>query len=111
MTSRPRWPSAGTPTGRYVDPITDPVTGVDSMVDLILDFGRRFPGAALTPTGTPEFHHHVGRFGWVMTAPAPIVVGDIDHGHTLRGFDVVEFAPDQRIAGIVGFFDTDTPSG
>ncbi|MET3803176.1 hypothetical protein ABIB25_000160 [Nakamurella sp. UYEF19] len=90
--------------GTYTDPITDPVTGVDGMVDLILDFAQRFPGAALQPTSGLDLHQHVGRFTWLMTAPSPIVADVVNYGTTLSGVDFVEFATDGRITGIVGFF-------
>jgi hypothetical protein len=94
------WADAGT----YTDPITDQVTGIDDMVELILDFARRYPGAALQPTSGLDLHHNVGRFSWIMTAPEPIVAGEINYGNQFPGIDFVDFAADSRILRIVGFF-------
>ncbi len=93
------------PQGRYVDPITNPVTGVEAMVEHLVAFGRQFPGATLTSTGDLQLHHDVGRFGWVMAAPSPIVLGGVDYGRRVTGFDVVEFAVDHRMTRVIGFFD------
>lgn len=92
-------------TGTYTDPITDPVSGVDEMVELILSFGKRFPGATLQDTSELDLHHHVGRFNWVMTSPTPILAGETNYGTTLTGVDFVEFATDGSITRITGFFD------
>jgi SnoaL-like domain len=88
----------------YTDPITDTVVGIEGMVRLVLGMADQFPGYALRPTSTLDTHHDVGRFSWLMTAPAPIVVAGVDHGREMPGLDFITFTPDNRIAQIVGFF-------
>jgi hypothetical protein len=88
----------------YTDTITDTLVGIDGMVRLVLGTGEQFPGFTLRPTSGLDTHHGVGRFSWVMSAPAPMVVAGVDYGLELPGLDFVEFTEDNRIARIVGFF-------
>jgi hypothetical protein len=90
--------------GTYIDPMTDTVIGVEGMVSLVLDIAERYPGFTLRPTSGLDTHHIVGRFSWLMAAPDPIVAAGVDYGRELPGVDFVEFAPDNRISRIVGFF-------
>ncbi|MCK2244530.1 MULTISPECIES: nuclear transport factor 2 family protein [unclassified Crossiella] len=92
------------PAGTYTDTVTDTVVGVEGMVQLILGMRAQYPGFTLRPTSALDTHHNVGRFSWLMTSPEPIVAAGVDYGRELPGVDFVEFAPDNRITRIVGFF-------
>ena len=84
--------------------MTDTVVGVEGMAELVLGMAERYPGFALQATSGLDTHHGVGRFSWLMTAPDPIVAAGVNYGRELPGLDFVEFAPDNRISRIVGFF-------
>ena len=84
------------PDVRYVDPLAA-VTGRDAVDGLIGAVQQQFAGLTFTPGGATDAHHEQARFTWHLGRPGdePLVVG----------FDVVEFAPDGRIAKVLGFLD------
>ncbi|WP_203927037.1 nuclear transport factor 2 family protein [Virgisporangium ochraceum] len=85
-----------TPDVRYVDPLAA-VTGHDGLNGLIGAAQQQFPGLTFTPGGAADAHHQQARFTWHLGQPGgePLAIG----------FDVVEFAPDGRIATVLGFLD------
>lgn len=91
-------------TGSYTDPTTDPVVGVDALARHIHGFTQQFPEATLSPTSALDAHHLVGRFGWVLSSPTPMVADGVELGTAIPGVDFVEFTEDGRIQRIVGFF-------
>jgi hypothetical protein len=84
------------PDVRYVDPLAA-VTGYEEVSGLIGAAQQQFAGLSFTPGGAVDAHHRQARFTWHLGRPGdePVVVG----------FDVVEFAPDGRIATVLGFLD------
>jgi hypothetical protein len=84
------------PGVRYVDPLAA-VTGHDAVDGLVGAVQQQFPGLSFTPGGAVDAHHDQARFTWHLGRPGeePLVVG----------FDVVELAPDGRIATVLGFLD------
>lgn len=81
---------------RYVDPLAD-VTGTDGLDALIAGVHQQFPGMVFQLVGEVDAHHDVMRFTWGLGpgGAEPLVLG----------FDVVELAPDGRIANVRGFLD------
>jgi hypothetical protein len=94
------WDDAGT----YTDPATEPASGIEGLTGVILGYAAKFPGMELRPTSGLDSYASFGRFTWVMTSSAAIVTGGVDYGTELPGVDFIEFAPDDRISRIVGFF-------
>ncbi len=81
--------------GIYTDP-TAWVAGRSALVEHIGGFLSASPGSSLSLIEEPELHHGHGRFEWSLRTAA----GE----EMVRGVDFVTFAPDGRIAKIVGFF-------
>ena len=85
-----------TPDVRYVDPLAA-VTGQEAVDGMIGAVQQQFAGLSFAPGGAVDAHHEQARFTWHLgqAGEEPLVVG----------FDVVEFAPDGRIATVLGFLD------
>ncbi len=79
----------------YTDP-TAWVEGRAALVEHIGGFHSASPGSYIELVGEPDLHHGHGRFEWSLKSAS----GE----ETVRGVDFVTFAPDGRIARIVGFF-------
>lgn len=56
----------------------------------------QFPGNSFRRTSGVEGHHDWARYDWELVAPDGTV--------SVAGTDTVRFAPDGRIAAVVGFF-------
>jgi hypothetical protein len=82
--------------GSYTDPLGD-ANGPAEIDGLIGAVQQQFPDFVFTLGGPVDAHHEQARFTWHLGRPGdePLVVG----------FDVVEFAPDGRIATVLGFLD------
>lgn len=93
--------------GVYCDPLNT-VAGRDGLTKHIAGFSDRFPGHSIKVTTGADVHDGFARFGWEMS--------DADGQLVTDGVDFATFAPDGRIARIVGFFgplpplDTSRPS-
>jgi hypothetical protein len=92
-----------TPSTTYQSPLTDIVTGLDSMVGLILDYQVMFPDAAVERVGDADVHHTHVRWPWRLSSSARIRVLGHDYGHAMHGEDIVDLA-DGRISRVVSFF-------
>jgi hypothetical protein len=81
--------------GRLVDPPFEG-TGHDelsALVDVVL---THYAGHTFRRTTKVDAHHEFARYGWELVGPdGTVAVG---------GTDVVRFAPDGKLAGVVGFF-------
>ena len=87
--------AAWTPDGALVDPPLDPATGHDQLDDLFATVQAHYPDHRFRRTTAVDVHHEVGRYGWELVGPDDAVV--------FGGVDVVDFAPDGRLARVVGF--------
>jgi hypothetical protein len=87
--------AAWVPEGLLVEPPLDPAKGHDQLDDLFATVQSHYPGHRFRRTTDVDAHHDFGRYGWELVGPD----GTVAFG----GLDVVEFAPDGRLAGVVGF--------
>lgn len=87
--------------GALVDPPLEG-TGHDAIAGLADAVLAHYPGHAFRRTTAVDRHHDRARYGWELVAPhgAPV----------LSGLDVVELAPDGRLARITGFFGELAPA-
>jgi hypothetical protein len=88
----------------HVNPFTDPVSGIDGLTKLILDFPAIFPGAALRLISVPDLHHDVARFAWRLESTARIRVLGRDFGFSVEGLNYAEFDHYNRIRRVVVFY-------
>lgn len=93
-----------TATSTHVSPFTDPVSGVDGLTRLILDFPAIFPGAAVRVTSVPDLHHDSARFAWRLDSTARIRVLGRDFGFSVEGLNYAEFDQADRIRRVVVFY-------
>lgn len=76
------------PRGRFV--------GREAILERLKGFSDRFPGARVEVTTNVDDHNDFARYGWAILDP---------HGATLlKGIDVVQRGPDNRLRRIVMFF-------
>lgn len=87
----------------HVTPFTDPVLGVESLTNLILDFPTMFPGATFRLTSVPDLHHDAGRVAWRLQSTARIRLLGRDFGYSVEGLSYVEFDQADRIRRVVVF--------
>jgi len=82
------------PDGTLVDP---PLEGVGhaGIADLGVALQTHYPGHTFRRTTAVDEHHGFARYGWDLVGP--------DGAVAFGGVDVVEFAADGRLAGVVGF--------
>ncbi len=83
------------PDGTLVDPPLEPATGHDQLDDLFVVVQSHYPGHTFRRTTAVDKHHGFARYGWDLVGP--------DGAVAFGGLDVVEFAADGRLAGVVGF--------
>lgn len=76
------------PRGRFA--------GRDAIVDRIVGFTDRFPGATVDITSNVDEHNGFARYGWK--------IANADGSEVLHGIDVVERATDGRLRRVVMFF-------
>ena len=81
--------------GVYIDPLSD-VKGRDGLSDTIAGFHTQQPGAAIVIASGIDQHHNQIRFRWDFIGA--------DGKVAVAGIDVGEFAPDGRLARIIGFW-------
>jgi hypothetical protein len=93
-----------TEVSTYVNPLTDLVTGIAGLTNLILDFPVMFPGVRMQGTGEPDLHHDAACFTWQMCSTAPIRTLGRDFGRCLDGVDFIEFDEEGLIRRITSFF-------
>jgi hypothetical protein len=87
--------AAWVPDGMLVDPPLDPAAGYQQLDDLFTAVQSHYPDHRFSRTTDVDAHHDVGRYGWELVAPDGTVV--------FGGVDVVDFAPDGRLARVIGF--------
>ena len=87
--------AAWAPGGMLADPPLDPAVGHDQLDDLFATVQSHYPGHTFRRTTVVDVHHGFGRYGWELVGP--------DGAVAFGGLDVVEFAADGRLAGVVGF--------
>jgi hypothetical protein len=81
--------------GRHVDPHADAL-GHDRLGAMLAGVHAAYPGFAIDRTSGIDQHGAQLRFSWQLTAA--------DGNPVVAGIDVVELAPDGRIARVVGFW-------
>ena len=83
------------PEATYTDPTVE-LRGAAALDEHIA--GRRLarPGSVIEILGEVRRHHRWATFAWQVNSGGEIPVS---------GIDCVEFAPDGRLARVVGFFD------
>lgn len=84
-----------TDDGRHVDPHADAV-GHDALAAMLAGVHGAYPGFAIERTSGIDQHGAQLRFSWRMSAA--------DDSLVIEGLDVVELAPDGRLARVVGFW-------
>ncbi len=79
----------------YTDPAVHAMGAaqLSAHVDAVL---ARFPGSRVVLTSAIDAHHGLARFGWRRVLA--------DGTERPEGIDFAEFAPDGKLARIVGFF-------
>ena len=80
--------------GAYTDPTVE-LTGRAALDAYISGILQRQPGARITLTAPPNFHHTHTRFYWTLR---------FANGAEVPGMDYGEFGPDGKLVKIVGFF-------
>lgn len=90
-----RLAEAFTPDGTYGDPLGE-YTGYDAIGAMVAEVHVQFPGEVFRRTTGIDVHHGRARFGWELAAADGTV--------HVPGLDVVEQAPDGRIACVTGWF-------
>lgn len=86
---------AWTADGSLVDPPLEG-SGRDAIAALADAVLAHYPGHTFRRTSAVDAHHSFARYSWQLVAP--------DGSVAVEGLDVVESAPDGRLARIVGFF-------
>jgi len=81
--------------GVYSDPAPTLASGRDALSNSIASFQRGHPGARFKRS-SPQVHHGMMRFSWLLLGPGGAVRSP--------GMDFGELAADGRIRRIVGFF-------
>jgi hypothetical protein len=81
--------------GRLVDPPFEGTghTELSGLVDVVL---THYAGHTFRRTTKVDAHHEFARYGWELVGPDGTVA--------VAGTDVVRFAADGKLAGVVGFF-------
>jgi len=87
--------AAWVPGGALIDPPLDAAAGHEQLDDLFATVQSHYPGHTFRRTSEVDVHHEFGRYGWELAGPDGAVV--------FGGVDVVDFAPDGRLARVVGF--------
>jgi hypothetical protein len=87
--------AAWVPDGTLVDPPLDAATGHGALDDLFVAVQSHYPDHRFRRTTAVDVHHEFGRYGWELVGPDDAVV--------FGGVDVVDFAPDGRLARVIGF--------
>ena len=82
-------------TGTYTDPQFH-VEGLESLVELIGAFLKKFPRAQIIPSSHADFHHRMLRFTWKFV--------DGDGKAVIEGIDFGALNRDGKFEKIVGFF-------
>jgi hypothetical protein len=103
-TARVRLERCWTPHSVYANPFVDPVTGIDGLTDLILDYHALFPNLSLQPTAVAIHHEHIS-YRWLLTSSASIRIKGTDFGHRMTGQDMIAFDEGGRLARVVAFLD------
>ena len=93
--------AAWVPEGLLVEAPLDPAKGHDQVDDLYATVQSHYPDHRFRRTTELDVHHDFGRYGWELVGPDGAVV--------FGGVDVVEFATDGRLAGVVGFLGALAP--
>ena len=88
------------PDGRYEDPMFE-ATGPSAVAAMVAGAQAQFPGQKLRGTSALDAHHATARFTWELFAA--------DGSITVAGLDIVEVAPDGRLARVTGFFGEPAP--
>jgi hypothetical protein len=83
-------------TGQLEAVLTEAARYIDPRADTVGTVLAARPGSRVVRTTAADEHHGLARFGFR-------VIG-ADGSELLRGVDVVELTPDDRIARIIGFF-------
>ena len=83
--------------GAFRDPLAD-LVGAEQIGAMLDAAHEAYPGQVFRRTSGIDGHHDVRRFEWNL-GPAD-GVGDL----VVAGIDIVELAPDGRIACVTGFF-------
>ncbi|MBV8594442.1 MAG: lipocalin-like domain-containing protein [Caulobacteraceae bacterium] len=83
------------PDGVYSDPTPTHAAGPAALSDEIANFQRRNPGARFR-CGAPQGHHGASRVSWLLLGTDGTV--------RTEGMDFYEFARDDRIHRVTGFF-------
>ena len=83
------------PRGRFV--------GRGAIVERIVGFTDRFPGARVDITSNVDEHNGFARYAWTIV--------NRDGSEILHGIDVVERAQDGRLRRVVMFFGDLAPAG
>ena len=79
----------------YADPNNPPTKGFDGLAALIQNSEEKMPERKFSQTSKADFHHHSGRFKWLLTKK---------DGSATEGLDYFEYDAENRITRIVGFF-------
>jgi len=87
--------AAWVPAGTLTDPPLDAATGHDELDELFTTVQSHYPDHRFRRRTDVDVHHDFGRYGWDLISPDGTVV--------FTGVDVVDFAPDGRLARVVGF--------
>ena len=82
------------PDVTYTDTNTPKLTGIDRIVDLVMQSYDKVPGRSFDLPATPEFFANQGRYRWVINIP-----GQGAHD----GMDFFEYNDDNLITRLVGF--------
>ncbi|MDV6168480.1 nuclear transport factor 2 family protein [Flavobacterium sp. DG1-102-2] len=78
----------------YVDPRTDPISGVEAIANLAVYSLELSPTRKFSILTQPDHHHNVGRYTWQVHLP---------EGNK-EGFDCFEFNEEFKITKIISFF-------
>lgn len=90
------------PDGEYADP-AGRANGRQELSTMIAGFLQTYPGSTIEVDSGIDEHDGYARFTWVAK--------DADGNAFLPGMDFASFAPDGRVAQIVGFFGPIPPAG
>jgi hypothetical protein len=85
------------PTATYLDPhVTNPLTGIEQMSELIAQFRTRFRHK-IEPTSIIDVHHNVFRVSWQLRDESDAVIS--------TGLFCGEIDRTSRISKLIGFVD------
>jgi hypothetical protein len=93
-----------TPHSVYANPFVDPVTGIDGLTDLILDYHALFPDLSLQATAVAIHDDHLS-YRWLLTSSASIRIKGTAFGHRMTGQDMIAVDEGGRLARVVAFLD------